>query len=264
MKSCSVNLERVLRSQNPAKNKKTVSNVPEPKTSYVPAKRVRRCDSLPPKAAMRHRNSQDSEAIEGNGKNKGKNKGKPKGNNTETDGMMDIIGLNCKLTNDMLGMKKQLVEKLDEFNKMQKQFFEKDVECLKLKSLLSEKEKLIDDFKKEIDALKDQMFCSDLIQFDVEDQNGKRNLYHCAMKYLLILSMSPKTTVVCSNGKNGANESEDDGSIDLLNLTPDAHPMGTPATEVAETDQFSTEYAENDRSEGKELFQICQSSTVGI
>lgn len=147
------------------------------KETYVPGKRKRRVESTPISQLIAPKRSGKSLESKSNGKKKGKN-------TSTTDTIdMDIVTLNCKLTNDLLNMKKSLVENLEALNHMQKQYFEKDIECLKLKTLLLEKEKQIDDLEKGMDALRDQMFCTDLIKFDtdVENQNGKpdsnRTLY---------------------------------------------------------------------------------------
>lgn len=44
----------------------------------------------------------------------------------------DIVALNCKLTNDMLEMKKSLFQKTDALSKLEKSFHEERIECIEL------------------------------------------------------------------------------------------------------------------------------------
>lgn len=113
------------------------------------------------------RNSLDIDSSAQNGKRKEKY--------VKVSDMKDVVALNCKLTNEMLGMKKQLMDKNDGYIRMQKQYFEKDIECLKLKTSISEQAKKIDEMQKEIQALKDAQICTDLIQLtdDIEEYDGK-------------------------------------------------------------------------------------------
>lgn len=150
-------------------------NAAASQASYVPGKRQRRVESMPTKqrsnAPKRRRNSLD---IDSSGQ-----KGKKDGKNCGLDDMKDIIKLNCKLTNELLGMKKLLTGKNDEFNEMQKQYYEKDIACLKLNTLVSEQAKQIDELKKSVQALMDEKYCNDLIQFDDIDGN-KGKLIFCS------------------------------------------------------------------------------------
>lgn len=83
-----------------------------------------------------------------------------------SDEMAKVISLNCKLTNEVLNMKKLLFERTDELIKLQERFHQKDTEYLQLNAMLLKTKKEKDDLSKELNEMKAEQFCSDLIIFD--------------------------------------------------------------------------------------------------
>lgn len=87
---------------------------------------------------------------------------------SEIDSISRLIALNCKLTNEILETKKVLCEKNNTLLKIQQKLFEKEVETIDLKHLLSKQLEEIEMLKKEVSQLKDERFVTDLINFDAE------------------------------------------------------------------------------------------------
>lgn len=131
-------------------------NVPVQPEKYTPGKRSRRMNSMPEiqrkaggtiklGASKHHRSVVDHD-----------------------DDMTKVISLNCKLTNEVLHTKKLLVEKMNEYVKLQERLHQTDIERIQVKAMLLNAQKEIEHLKKEVDELKKARFCSDLITFDDE------------------------------------------------------------------------------------------------
>lgn len=83
----------------------------------------------------------------------------PNSINKENSTFLDIVSLNCKLTNEMLDMKRSLSQKTNALSELEKRFHEKSIECIELKSKISK-----------IEKEKSEKFCDDLISFDDAEQ----------------------------------------------------------------------------------------------
>lgn len=97
---------------------------------------------------------------------------------TENDEMSQVVVLNCKLTNEVLKLKNLVLEKGNDFVKLQEQFHQKMVECISLESSLEEAKKKIDELTNAYETLKSERFCSDLIKFD-DDGSQQCGMYNC-------------------------------------------------------------------------------------
>lgn len=86
---------------------------------------------------------------------------------------MDVVALNCKLTNEILETKKYLFQKTDALSQLEKSFHEKSIECIELKSKISEHEIKIKTLENKIENTKAEQFCDDLILFDDAKQNSE-------------------------------------------------------------------------------------------
>lgn len=137
VKDCAVKIVRIQDPQNNA--------------VYTPAKRTRRTKSTP--------------AID-NDMNGSQSKRFRAMNPDDDHDMSKIIALNCKLTNEVLGLKKMLLERNEEFVQMQKNYYESSIENIALKSSLEEAKKNIEDLNELVETLRAERFCGDLIQFD--------------------------------------------------------------------------------------------------
>lgn len=80
--------------------------------------------------------------------------------------MSEVVSVNCKLTNELLDMKKSLIEKNDALIAMQAKYYEKELECEKLKSLASEKDHQIGNLSKMIEMMRAEKICTDLIDLN--------------------------------------------------------------------------------------------------
>lgn len=91
----------------------------------------------------------------------------------DVDVMSNVVSVNCKLTNELLEIKKSLREKNDALIAMQVKYYEKDLECEKLKSLASEKDHQIVDLSEKIEIMRAEKVCTDLI--DLNDMECSQN-----------------------------------------------------------------------------------------
>lgn len=98
----------------------------------------------------------------GNGNQKESKKNKDDG----SDETSKLIALSCTLTNEVLNLKKSLLDKCNDFTMMQKKYYEKQIECLELQKLLMKEKMTNDVLKKKVDNLIEEKFCDDLIQLD--------------------------------------------------------------------------------------------------
>lgn len=82
--------------------------------------------------------------------------------------MTEVVAVNCKWTNEVLVMKNVVMQKSDDFSKNTT----KNVECIKLNSTVVELQKQIDKLVNEVETLKAEKYCADLIALDTSDQSG--------------------------------------------------------------------------------------------
>lgn len=144
--------------------RKPLDSVQERHTSsaIVPAKRDKRlltapCASVPAKRTKRCQSQSQN---------------KSNSRNTDEDSVSSLIAMNCKLSNAILESKKQLYERSNALQKMSEKYFEKEVENITLKNLISVKVDQIQTLQKVIDEIKSQQFCTDLIRFDADSNIG--------------------------------------------------------------------------------------------
>lgn len=97
----------------------------------------------------------------------------------ENDEMSEVVILNCKLTNEVLKLKNLVLEKGNDFVKLQEQYHQKMVECISLESSLEEAKKKIEELSNAYETLKSERFCSDLIKFD-DDSSQPCGMYNCS------------------------------------------------------------------------------------
>lgn len=126
---------------NKQKKRKTSTQERAPS---VPAKRNRRQLSMPCDANVSSVNSSSE----------------------QSDTLSKVIGLNCRLTNELLNSKKHLSQKTDDLLEMQRKFYEKQIECNNLLSLLTTKDAEIVQLKSALEKIYAQQFCDDLIDFE--------------------------------------------------------------------------------------------------
>lgn len=79
-----------------------------------------------------------------------------------------LIAMNCKLTSEVLDAKKLLSDKNNALLKIQKECFEEQLKVVALEKSNTEKDQQIDILRKEIEDIKAERFCTDLIRFDEE------------------------------------------------------------------------------------------------
>lgn len=89
-----------------------------------------------------------------------------KDSTSDKDSFSRLIAMNCKLTSELLDSKKMLSEKNNALLQMQQNLFDKELNIVTMKDLLSYKEKQLEMLRKEFDQMKNERFCTDLIQFD--------------------------------------------------------------------------------------------------
>lgn len=109
---------------------------------------------------------------------------KTKASDSQTaDSSKDIvIALNCKLTNDSLMSKKLLSEKNDLLLKMQLENHRKEVECMSLQTLVADQKKRIEELNKQIEQLRAEQYCSDLIELGGEFETVSISTIHKIQK----------------------------------------------------------------------------------
>lgn len=108
-------------------------------SAYVPAKRTKKSDG-------KHGPSNDVDL--------------------NNDSISRLIAVNCKLTKELLDSKKVLSEKNNSLLKIQENLFQKELELVNTKNLLSAADRQVEMIRKELDQLKAERHCEDLIQFD--------------------------------------------------------------------------------------------------
>lgn len=125
----------------------------------VPAKRGRRLFSTPLSASNKRVISSSAEKQE--------------------DALSKAIGLNCKLTNELLSVKNSLFQKSEELLKMQQKFYEKYIEYNTLVHLIETKDAEIMALKVSMEKLHAEQFCDDLINFEDSPamDDGKCDFY---------------------------------------------------------------------------------------
>lgn len=101
----------------------------------------------------------------------------------ENDDVTQIVAMNCKLANEIIGLKNVVLEKNDCIIKLQDKCHQKTVECISLESKLDEAQKLLEELHDAYQGLKAEQFCSDLIKFDDNDEAGMYRSYFLFFKF---------------------------------------------------------------------------------
>lgn len=166
--------------ENMNNNEKTTDG-----NSYIPGKRMRRFQSMPAnRANKKSADKTENDRLADQPKRRGRPsvdshvRASKKQKTEEMDEMSKVIALNCKLTNEILSMKKALLEKTDEFIKMQERYYQKVIECLQLDTAILDAKNEIAELKKKLDEINAKQFCLDLITFDdIGTQQNNGNLF---------------------------------------------------------------------------------------
>lgn len=140
--------------EEPRRTRSKGSNLPPP------AKRARRLASTP------HTSNRANE-----------NRGNNNVADTQDDSLSKVIAMNCKITNELIATKKQLSDKNDLIVEMHKEHYDKNIECKALEITLAKKETEIKKLLKEIEKLKAEKFCDDLINLEDVPENLSRKSF---------------------------------------------------------------------------------------
>lgn len=140
--------------EEPRRTRSKGSNLPPP------AKRARRLASTP------HTSNRANE-----------NRGNNNVADTQDDSLSKVIAMNCKITNELIATKKQLSDKNDLIVEMHKEHYDKNIECKALETTLAKKETEIKKLLKEIEKLKAEKFCDDLINLEDVPENLSRKSF---------------------------------------------------------------------------------------
>lgn len=128
--------------------------------------------------------------------------------NDSNDNISSLIAMNCKLTFEVLDTKKTLSEKNNALLKIQKNYFESQLEVIALQKSNTEKDQQIDMLLKQIERLKAERFCSDLISFDEVFVDNPENITKIHSQDLLGSILEPQeeaNIVVESTAKTNTN-----------------------------------------------------------
>lgn len=165
---------RVMSMVSPAK-KTDESTSSHPHQKVVPGKRARRVMTMvsPPEKTDESTSSHSHQKVVPAERNRrlfsvSGHSGEKQNNSPAKadDALTKSVGLNCKLTNELLEAKKGLLEKTNQLLAMQQKCHDKDMESKDLCLLLESKNVQISQLKEHIEKLKAERFCEDLIDFD--------------------------------------------------------------------------------------------------
>lgn len=136
--------------------------------TVVPAKRVNRFKSTPCGSLRHVVVLSPMEETGANNKRATKQRGTFAAPNVSDTDVSSLIAMNCKLTSEVLDTKKLLSDKNNALLEIQKDYFAEQLEVIALKKSNLEKDQQIDMLRKEIEQIRAERFCTDLIRFDEE------------------------------------------------------------------------------------------------
>lgn len=99
---------------------------------------------------------------------------KPAADSDASKSMNSVVATNCKLTNTLIDLTRQLSEKQLDYERLMIRYFAEKKEKWFLQQKVERRDRTIENLNRELTDLRETRFCEDLIQMnDVESENEK-------------------------------------------------------------------------------------------